>query len=139
MKTRTYILGIFCPVVFLAAMATDVPAGNSAADKGVGTGVGGDAARGAQLYESRCTGCHSLDSNRVGPMHQGVFGRQAGGVTDFAYSRALAASEVVWNSDTLDRWLANPQDLIPGQRMNFRVSQAKDRADIIAFLKSASM
>ncbi len=95
----------------------------------------GDAARGAELYDSRCTGCHSLDANRVGPMHRGVYGRKAGNVGDFDYSPAVKKSSVVWADDTLNKWLTNPQDVIPGQRMNFRVNTAQDRADIIAFLK----
>lgn len=98
----------------------------------------GDAARGAELYDSRCAGCHSLDANRVGPMHRGVYGRKAGSVNDFSYSPAVKNSSVVWADDTLDKWLTNPQTLIPGQRMNFRVNTAEDRADIIAFLKKES-
>ena len=100
--------------------------------------VAGDAARGATLYESRCIACHSVDANRVGPMHRGVFGRKAGSVADYAYSDAVQSSTVVWTAETLDRWLANPQDLIPGQRMGFRVREARDRADLIAYLKSVS-
>src|SRR5262245_22243155 len=76
----------------------------------------GDAARGADLYDSRCTGCHSLDANRVGPMHRGVYGRKAGSVAAFNYSPAVKNSSVVWADDTLNKWLTNPQDLIPGQR-----------------------
>jgi len=97
-----------------------------------------DAVRGEQLYESRCIGCHSLDANRVGPMHRGVYGRRAGAVDDFDYSPALADSTVVWDDDTLDRWLTDPESVISGQRMNFRVTTAADRADIIAFLKRES-
>jgi cytochrome c len=97
-----------------------------------------DAARGAELYDSRCTGCHSLDANRVGPMHRGVYGRKAGSVAEFSYSPAVKNSSVVWADDTLNKWLTNPQDVIPGQRMNFRVNTAEDRADIIAFLKKES-
>ncbi|WP_119419477.1 c-type cytochrome [Desertibaculum subflavum] len=95
-----------------------------------------DPERGRELYEARCTGCHSIDANRVGPMHRGVFGRKAGSVADFTYSPAVKASAIVWNDATLDRWLAGPQKLIPGQRMNFTVGQPEDRADIIAYLKS---
>ena len=98
----------------------------------------GDPARGELLYESRCIACHSLDANRVGPMHRGVYGRKAGSVPGFAYSPALTASSVVWTADTLDRWLSDPQSLIPGQRMNFRVALPEDRADIIAYLKQES-
>lgn len=101
-----------------------------------GSAHAADAARGRELYEARCTGCHSIDANRVGPMHRGVFGRKAGTVVGFAYSPAVKASPVIWNEATLDRWLAGPQKLIPGQRMNFTVGQAEDRADIIAYLKS---
>ncbi|NNE83842.1 MAG: c-type cytochrome [Alphaproteobacteria bacterium] len=94
-----------------------------------------DPERGEQLYESRCSVCHSLDANRIGPKHRGIHGRRAGGVEGFDYSAALQASDVIWSDETLDRWLENPQAFIPGQKMNIRVSKAKDRADIIAYLK----
>ncbi len=97
-----------------------------------------DPAHGQELYESRCGGCHSLDSNRVGPAHRGVFGRKAGTAPGFNYSPAVKSSGVVWDDRTLDAWLTNPQALIPGQRMNFRVATAEDRADIIAYLRQQS-
>lgn len=97
-----------------------------------------DATRGGDLYESRCFGCHSLDANRIGPMHRGVFGRKAGAVAEFAYSPAVKNSPVVWDEQTLDRWLTNSQQVIPGTRMNFRVALPEDRADIIAYLKKES-
>jgi cytochrome c len=96
----------------------------------------GDPARGREIYESRCIACHSPDANRVGPMHRGVFGRKAGSLPDYPYSRALKASKFVWNDDTLDRWLTNPQAFVPGQKMNFKVAKPEDRADLIAYLKS---
>ncbi len=98
----------------------------------------GDAVHGKDLYESRCGGCHSLDANRVGPAHRGVYGRTAGTAPNFNYSMAVKNSGVVWEEMTLDAWLTNPQDLIPGQRMNFRVATAGDRADIIAYLRMQS-
>ena len=98
----------------------------------------GDATRGEQLYESRCMACHSLDANRVGPMHRGVYGRKAGSVPDFAYSVVLTSSPIVWSDTTLNRWLTDPEALIPGQRMNIRVLSADDRADLIAFLRRES-
>jgi len=97
-----------------------------------------DPERGAQLYESRCIGCHSLDANRIGPMHRGVYGRRAGAVPGFDYSPALKKAALVWDAATLDRWLTDPQALVPGQRMNFRVAAERDRADIIAFLRRES-
>ncbi|WP_372526364.1 c-type cytochrome [Piscinibacter sp.] len=96
----------------------------------------GDAANGQALYEARCTGCHSVDENRVGPAHRGVFGRKAGTRDGFGYSNALKASAIVWNESTLNAWLTEPERLIPGQVMNVQVSDAKARADIVAFLRS---
>jgi len=97
-----------------------------------------DPARGKQLYDSRCIGCHSLDASRVGPAHRGVFGRRAGALKDYDYSAALRDSRVVWDARTLDRWLADPERLIPGQRMNYSVAEPADRADLIAYLRGQS-
>ncbi len=97
-----------------------------------------DVARGEEIYNSRCIACHSPDANRVGPKHRGVVGRTAGTVPDFNYSKALNSSGVVWTEKTLDKWLTNPQAFIPGQRMNFKVADPTDRADLIDYLKSLS-
>ena len=103
-----------------------------------GDAAAADAGRGKELYESRCMGCHSLDANRVGPAHRGVYGRKAGSAPAFAYSSAVKGSAVVWEEKSLDAWLTNPQALIPGQRMNFRIALPEDRADIIAYLRQQS-
>jgi cytochrome c len=97
-----------------------------------------DANRGARLYEARCGGCHSVDEHRVGPAHRGVFGRRAGAAAGFEYSPALAQSRLVWSEQTLDRWLADPEAAIPGQAMGYRVEEARDRADLIAYLRRLS-
>jgi cytochrome c len=98
----------------------------------------GNPSRGAEVYESHCGACHSLDANRVGPMHRGVFGRKAGSVTGFHYTPALKASGIVWSAETLDRWLTNPQALVPGTAMGLRLASPQDRADVIAYLKQQS-
>ena len=95
-----------------------------------------DAVRGKQLYESRCGACHSMEDNRAGPAHKGVYGRKAGLAKGFDYSSAVKASKIIWNEKTLDRWLANPEKLIAGQKMGFSVPEAKDRADLIEFLRT---
>lgn len=79
--------------------------------------------------------CHSLDKNEIGPKHRNVFGRKAGTVPDYEYSAALKASTIVWNEATLDEWLTDPQAVLPGTKMIFSVHDARDRADVIAFLK----
>ena len=103
------------------------------------TAFAADAAHGEEIYNSRCIACHSPDANRVGPKHRGVLGRAAGTVPDFNYSKAVKRSGVVWGEETLDKWLTNPQAFIPGQRMNFRVADPVDRADLIAYLKSLKL
>jgi cytochrome c len=100
-----------------------------------GTAVG-SVARGKELYESRCTACHSLDHSRIGPAHRGVFGRQAGQVEGFDYSEALKSADVTWTARSLDRWLTDPEAFLPGQKMGYSVADAQDRADIISFLAS---
>jgi cytochrome c len=98
----------------------------------------GDADAGRVLYQARCSACHSLDYNGVGPAHRGVFGRAAAQAPGFAYSDALKASRQVWNEESLDRWLADPEKVAPGQRMGVSVPEAKDRSDLIAYLKKAA-
>lgn len=94
----------------------------------------GDAARGETLYQG-CGDCHSIDKNDVGPLHRGVVGRKAGSVAGYNYSAGLKTSGIVWNEENLDKWLAGPQALVPGAKMFYEVPDARDRADIIAFLK----
>jgi cytochrome c len=98
----------------------------------------GNADAGLALYQARCAACHSLDHNGVGPAHRGVFGRGAALAPGFAYSDALKSSHLVWDEASLERWLADPEKLAPGQRMGVDVPDAKDRADLIAYLKKMS-
>jgi cytochrome c len=95
----------------------------------------GDAAHGAMIYDDYCSACHSLDANRTGPAHRGVYGRKAGLAPGFAYSPGVKKSKIVWNEVTLDKWLTNPQATIKGAQMGFRLSDATKRADVIAYLK----
>ena len=107
----------------------------SGSDKADPTSVQGDPTRGAPLFEKRCTGCHSLTQNHQGPRLQGVYGRTSGSITDYAYSQALKRSKIVWDQTTLNKWLKDPDALIPGNEMDFLVSKPQERLDLIAFLK----
>jgi cytochrome c len=95
----------------------------------------GDAAVGKSLYAARCASCHSLQFNSVGPTHKNLIGRRAGTAPGYGYSPALKDSTVVWGEDTLSRWLADPEKFIPGQRMFISIPDAKERADIVAYLQ----
>jgi cytochrome c len=104
----------------------------------VAFGAAGDPAQGEQIYK-RCGGCHSIDRNRVGPMHRGLFGRKAGSVAGFNYSKAMRASGIVWDETTLDQFLQNPRAMVPGTKMTYAgVKDAQERADLITYLKAAT-
>ena len=108
------------------------------ADKpGQSAGVG-DPARGQALFEKRCVGCHSLAQNREGPRLQGVFTRTSGSVDDYAYSAALKKAKIVWDDQSLDKWLADPDALVPGNNMDFLVSKPQERKDLVSYLKQVS-
>lgn len=101
----------------------------------------GDAARGQTQFTSRCSSCHALaaaEAKPMGPHLQDVFGRKAGSVEGARYSKALPASSIVWDEVTLDNFLAAPAKAVPGTSMMIGVPNAQDRADIVAYLKSAT-
>ena len=101
-------------------------------------GADGDPTRGEQIYH-RCQGCHSIDANRVGPRHAGLFGRHAGSLDDYNYSDAMRASGVVWSETTLDQFLTAPRKFMPGTKMPFAgIPDRQERADLIAYLKQAT-
>lgn len=94
------------------------------------------AARGQTLFEARCTACHSLDANRVGPALQTVVGRKAGTAKGYDYSPGLAGAKHRWNRQMLLAWLTDPEAVVPGQRMGYRVEAAADREAIVAYLSA---
>ena len=94
----------------------------------------GDSQKGAALYQQHCTACHAIDSNKIGPAHRGVVGRRVGSLPGYKYSSELAASRLRWTPQTLNVWLGDPEELVPGQRMGFEVENAQERADLIAYL-----
>lgn len=96
----------------------------------------GDAQRGADLYAATCSACHAPDEDGAGPCHRGLFGRQAGSAPGFDYSDALRQAGFHWDERLLDAWLADPEVLLPGQRMDLAIEDAQDRADLIAYLKT---
>ena len=104
----------------------------------------GDVERGRQLF-SQCSTCHMVGpdaKNQIGPHLNGVFGRGAGALEGFRYSRSMeraGADGLTWTLETLDPYLENPRILISGTRMSFRgIDDPRDRADILAYLRTFS-
>jgi len=95
----------------------------------------GDAVRGKAVFEKRCIGCHALEADREGPRLAGVYGRKAGGVAGFTYSTGLKNLGATWNDATLEKWLSDPDLMVPDNNMSFGVPKAEERRDLIAYLK----
>ena len=94
-----------------------------------------DTDRGQQAFQKRCAGCHGLDVDKEGPALKGVFGRRAGSRANFPYSEALKAAGFSWDKTALDRWLTDPDAVVPGTDMAFRLSDRAERELIIAYLE----
>jgi cytochrome c2 len=100
----------------------------------------GDAANGENVFK-KCKICHQIGEgakNQIGPALTGVIGRKAGAAEGFNYSPAMkAAGEkgTVWNEETIGKYLENPKEFLPQNKMAFVGLKAeKDRADVIAYL-----
>jgi cytochrome c len=95
----------------------------------------GNAADGQRAF-SRCTACHSAEPghNGIGPSLANVVGRRSGTEAGYSYSPAMAHAHVTWDSDSLDKFLGNPQGLVHGTKMFVSVPVAQQRQDIIAYL-----
>lgn len=101
----------------------------------------GDPARGERIYD-RCLACHAIDRDRTGPRHAKLFGRVAGSIPGFPYSSAMrraGQAGLVWNEETLDKFIESPTTFIPGTRMGYAgIKDPQERADLIAYLKAAT-
>jgi len=94
---------------------------------------------GQQVFK-KCQACHSLEpgKNMLGPSLGGIVGRKAGGEPSYAYSPAMKQAGIVWDRATLDAYLADPEKVVPGNKMPFPgLKTDQDRADLIAFLSAA--
>src|SRR3984893_4081062 len=99
------------------------------------TGQAQDPAHGKALFEKRCMGCHALDSEKEAPRLRGVYGRTSGSVPSFTYSDALKKAQIKWDDESLDKWLTDPEKLVPNNDMAFHLGSAEERRQIIAYLK----
>src|SRR5271168_4837012 len=85
---------------------------------------------GQALFQKRCSGCHALDADHEGPRLRGVVGRATGTVKTFQYSDAMKNAKHVWDETNLDKWLTDPESVVPDNDMSFQVPKAEERAAI---------
>lgn len=100
----------------------------------------GNAANGEKIF-LQCKTCHTLEAgkNMIGPSLHGIIGRHSGEIPGFAYSAANKGSGITWSPEKLFQYLEKPSRVVPGTKMSFAgLSKAQDRADVIAYLTTAS-
>ena len=102
----------------------------------------GDAKSGADLFKN-CRACHEVGPDaktKLGPVLNGIVGRKAGSIEGFSYSPAnkkAGEDGWVWTEENLMKYLANPREAMPGNRMAYAgMADEQDRGDIIAYLKT---
>jgi len=122
----------FHKILFSMATAFVISTGPALAD--------GDAKMGKTVF-NKCRACHALiaGKKKVGPSLHGIIGRKAGSESYFKYSKAMKSAGIDWTTENLDKYLAAPKKFILKNKMPFGgLKKAEDRANIIAYLKSAS-
>jgi cytochrome c len=100
-----------------------------------------DPVRGERVFQ-RCYACHSVvpgEDALPGSNLRCVLGRQAGTLPGFEFSPAMieaGARGLVWTRATLDAFLTDPQDAVPGTAMGMPgLASADDRRDVIDYLE----
>ena len=94
-------------------------------------------ADGKKIFK-KCAACHSIakgGGNKIGPALWGILGSQAGSVSDYKYSKAMAAHGKTWSFEEMNSFLIKPRDWIKGTKMSFAGLKSKnDRAAVILYM-----
>src|SRR5262245_37585303 len=116
------------------------PAQTTGQTQATSEATSGDTAAGRQVFR-KCQACHSLEpgKNMLGPSLGGLMGRKAGSEAGYNYSSAMKQANIIWDTKTLIAYLADPQKIVPGNKMPFPgLKTDHDRADIIAYLVAST-
>jgi len=99
-----------------------------------------DTAKGKSIFRKKCMSCHTIDKggkNRTGPNLWGVVGRPKGSAENFRYSTTMKLFGGVWSEAEISSFIAGPRSFVPDTKMTFAgLKNAKDRADVLAYLKT---
>lgn len=93
-------------------------------------------------FNNACRTCHAIDAgdHRLGPSLHGVVGREAGSIDGYGFTSAMKQSGITWDEETLDKFIASPEQVVPGNGMKpfGGIQDEAQRKQIIAYLKSIS-
>lgn len=101
----------------------------------------GDPAAGKSRFASECSLCHSAEPSDgfggMGPTLYGLIGKPAAtSDAEFPYTPALKGSKLTWDAETLGRFLAGPDKVVPGTAMPITVADPAAREDLVAYFQS---
>jgi cytochrome c len=129
---RTAISGLVCTTFLVLLGFPAVPQEPAA--------KGADTESGQQTFNNACRTCHTTKEgdNRLGPNLHNIIGRKAGSLQNYGYSSAMKGADFVWDKEKLDRFIAKPDEVVPGNNMKpyGGLTSAEDRAKVIVFLES---
>jgi cytochrome c len=109
--SRTAISGLVCTIFLMFLGFPAAP--QEPARKGA------DTESGQLTFNNACRTCHTTKEgdNRLGPNFHNVIGRKAGSLPSYGYSSAMKGADFVWDKEKLDRFIAKPDEFVPGNNM----------------------
>src|SRR5262249_2530731 len=121
--SRTVISGLVCITFLMLLEFSAVP--QEPARKGA------DTESGQLTFNNACRTCHTTKEgdNRLGPNLHNVIGRKAGSLPSYGYSSAMKGADFVWDKEKLDRFIAKPDEVVPGNNMKSADSPRSSNTD----------
>jgi cytochrome c len=127
-RNRTFLIGAVSAIAYMLPPSSALPQASQGTENGAGQ----------QAFNNACRTCHMVKEgdNRLGPNLHKVVGRKAGSLPDYGFSSAMKEAGFVWDEEKLDRFIANPDEVVPGNSMKpyGGLASGEDRKKIIAFL-----
>jgi len=123
------------PIAMLSAMAYALSSSSSMSQDGASQEQ-------QQVFNNACRSCHTIreGDNRLGPNLFKVVGRKAGSLPGYNYSTAMKGADFDWDEEKLERFIANPDEVVPGNNMKpyGGLASADERKKVVAFLRSVT-
>jgi cytochrome c len=108
-RTRMFLIGALSGMTCLFSSPFALPQASQGVEGGSGQ----------QAFNNTCRTCHMVreGDNRLGPNLYKIVGRKAGSLPDYAFSNAMKEADFVWDDEKLDRFIAKPDEVVPGNNM----------------------